>query len=354
MHKLFRLPLLFLSSLALLALLNTSCIQDERSNQHTTCIAFYNLENLFDTINQEGVADEEFSPEGKKNWNADRYMEKLGNMATVISKIGVGENTPEGAVLLGVCELENASVLEDLSNTEVLKDRNYKFVHYDSPYYRGMDVALLYQAKYFTVLSSVSRELNIPEIENFSTRAQLLVTGILDDDTIHIIVNHWPSRRGGEEQSRPLRMAAADLSRSIADSIFQINADAKIIIMGDLNDDPTNESIKKNLGAVKEASKMKETQFYNPYEALHVEGIGSLAYRDFWNLFDQILVSRALTGEDYSSYKLSQAMIFKEEFLIQQQGKYKGYPWRTYSYDDYIGGYSDHFPVYIYLVKQAN
>jgi len=349
MNNTFRLLLLFL---AFLVLLITSCKQYERSNQHTTCIAFYNLENLFDTINQEGVTDEEFTPEGKKNWNSDRYMEKLGNMATVISRIGVGENTPDGAVLLGVCELENAGVLADLAKTDILKDRDYKFVHYDSPYYRGMDVALFYQPKHFTVLSSANHELKMPEIENFTTRAQLVVTGILDKDTISIIVNHWPSRRGGEEQSRPLRMAAADLSRSIADSIFQINADAKIIIMGDLNDDPGNMSIKKNLGAVEEASKMNEVQFYNPYEALHVEGIGSLAYRDFWNLFDQILVSRALTGEDCSSYKISDASIFKEEFLIQQEGKYKGYPWRTYSYDEYISGYSDHLPVYVYLVKQ--
>lgn len=350
MNNLFRLPLLFL---VFLAFLNTACTQDEGSYR-MTCIAFYNLENLFDTINQEGVTDEEFTPKGKNNWNPDRYMEKLGHMATVISKIGVGEYTPHGAVLLGVCELENASVLEDMSNTDILKDRNYKFVHYDSPYYRGMDVALLYQPKFFRVLHSASYELNMPEIEDFTTRAQLVVTGILDKDTISIIVNHWPSRSGGEKRSRPLRMAAADLSRSIADSIFQIKPEAKIIIMGDLNDDPTNKSIKKNLGTVNEPSKMKEDRFYNPYEALHAKGIGSLAYRDSWNLFDQILVSRALTGEDYSSYKLYQAKVFNEQFLIQQEGRFKGYPWRTYSYGAYIGGFSDHFPVYIYLVKQIN
>lgn len=315
-------------------------------------VAFYNLENLFDTINEEGVNDEEFTPEGKNMWTPERYLEKLDNMARAIHGIGLGEYTPDGAVLLGVCELENASVMEDLANTELLKDRNYKFVHYNSPYYRGMDVALFYQPKYFRVLASASHELNIPEIENFTTRAQLVVSGILDGDTVHVIVNHWPSRSGGEKRSRPLRIKAAELSRWIADSIFKINPQAKIIVMGDLNDDPTNKSVKKYLNTSGDAESTKDDQFYNPYESLHAQGIGSLAYRDSWNLFDQIIVSRALTGEDYSSYKLYQAKVYNEKFLKQQEGRFKGYPWRTYSYGAYIGGYSDHFPVYIYLLKK--
>ncbi len=348
MHKHFKLSLLVA---VFLTLITTSCTQ-EKGEYSMHCVAFYNLENLFDTINQEGVTDEEFIPAGKKKWTSDRYLEKLDNMARVISLIGVGDSTPDGAVLLGVCELENAGVMEDLANTDILKDRNYKFVHYDSPYYRGMDVALFYQPKYFTVLSSASHELNMPEIENFTTRAQLLVTGILDGDTIHVIVNHWPSRRGGEEGSRHLRVAAAELTRSIADSLFNISSHANIIVMGDLNDDPVNKSVKETLGTNKNPEGMNKYQFYNPFENLHTVDYGSLAYRGSWNLFDQILVSRALTGEDCSSYKIYGANIFKEEFLIQQEGKYKGYPWRTYSYDDYIAGYSDHLPVYICLKKQ--
>ncbi|MCK4569249.1 MAG: endonuclease/exonuclease/phosphatase family protein, partial [Bacteroidales bacterium] len=324
----------------------------ESTEYRIACVAFYNLENLFDTINEEGVTDEEFTPEGKNTWTPARYLEKLDNMAIAISKIGVGEYTPDGAVLLGVCELENASVMEDIARTDALKDRNYKFVHYDSPYYRGMDVALFYQPKYFTVLSSASHELNIPEIENFNTRAQLVVSGILDGDTVHVIVNHWPSRSGGEKRSRPFRIAAADLSRYIADSLFNIYPNAKIIIMGDLNDDPTNKSVKKHLKTNKDIERVKKNEFYNPYESLHAKGIGSLGYRDSWNLFDQILISHALTGKDYSSYKFYQAKVFNEKFLIQQEGRFKGYPWRTYSYGAYIGGYSDHFPVLIYLVKQ--
>jgi endonuclease/exonuclease/phosphatase family metal-dependent hydrolase len=215
-----------------------------------------------------------------------------------------------------------------------------------------MDVALFYQPRYFTVLSSASHELNIPEIEGFNTRAQLVVSGILDGDTVHVIVNHWPSRSGGEKRSRPLREAAADLNRKICDSLFTIDPDAKIIVMGDLNDDPTNKSIKKHLGTVKDPEGMDDDVFYNPYEKLHAQGIGTLGYRDSWNLFDQILVSKNLTGTDYSSYRFYQALVYNEKFLTQQEGRFKGYPWRTYSYGAYIGGYSDHYPVYIYLIKQ--
>lgn len=353
-HKLIRFPMKKIVFLLLLFFAIHQISAQDEGEYRICCVGFYNLENLFDTINEEGVVDEEFTPEGKNAWTPDRYLEKLDNMARAIAGIGVGEYTPDGAVLLGVCELENASVMEDLANTEALKDRNYKYVHYDSPYYRGMDVALFYQPKYFTVLSSASHELNMPDMENFTTRAQLVVTGILDGDTVHVIVNHWPSRRGGEKSSRHLRVAAADLTRSIADSLFGIYPDAKIMIMGDLNDDPTDKSVKKHLVTVRDTNKIKAGEFYNPYENMHAQGIGSLAYRDAWNLFDQIIVSKSLTGTDYSSYKLYQAKIFNEKFLIQQEGRFKGYPWRTYSYGAYIGGYSDHFPVYVYLVKKVN
>lgn len=338
--------LLVLASIVVLA--GYGC---QSQKKHTeTCIAFYNLENLFDTINQPDVVDEEFTAEGKKAWTPERYLEKLDHLARVIHSIGLSENTPEGASLLGVCELENASVMEDLANTSILKERNYKFIHYDSPYYRGMDVALFYQPKYFRVLSSSSHELNIPEIENFTTRAQLLVTGILNKDTIHVIVNHWPSRRGGEEESRPLRIKAAELCRSIVDSIFQSNPLANIIIMGDLNDDPSNESVKEYLKSGNDPGSLKANQFYNPFEDMHEpDSIGTLTYRGKWNMFDQILLSASLSRESSSSTRFHEAGIVKEDFMIQQDGKYKGYPFRTYSYNKYISGYSDHLPVYVYL-----
>jgi hypothetical protein len=334
---------------AIIAILMATACENPGRNKET-CIAFYNLENLFDTINQENVADEEFTAEGKKKWTPERYLEKLDNMAKLIHQIGLSETTPDGASLLGVCELENASVLEDLANTGILKARNYKYVHYDSPYYRGMDVALFYQPEYFTVLSSSSHELNMPDRENYTTRAQLLVSGILNEDTIHVIVNHWPSRRGGEESSRPLRIAAAKLCRSIVDSIFNTNSQARIIIMGDLNDDPSDISIKKYLFTSNDRESLEEKQFFNPFEDMHVpDSIGTLTYRGKWNLFDQILLSPSLLNEERSSEVFIKAGIYKKDFLIQQDGKYKGSPFRTYSYDDYISGYSDHLPVYICL-----
>ncbi len=318
------------------------------------CVGFYNLENLFDTIDEEGVTDEEFTPEGKNNWTPDKYLEKIGNMARAIHGIGLGEYTPDGAALLGVCELENKSVLRDLANTDILKDRNYEFVHYDSPYYRGMDVALMYQPAYFRVLNSASHELTIPEKENWTTRAQLVVTGILDGDTVHVIVNHWPSRSGGQKKSEPLRIAAAQLTYSIADSLFNIYPDARIMIMGDLNDDPTDKSVRKELRSTGDPEKVDGRGFYNPYLPLHQQGIGSLGYRDSWNLFDQILLSSSMVGKDYSSYSFYSAKVHNEKSLIQQDGRFKGYPWRTYSYGAYIGGYSDHFPVYVYLLKKID
>ena len=333
----------------LIVFISASC-QTNKSNQNA-CIAFYNLENFFDTIDEVGVSDEEFTPEGKKAWTPDRYLEKLDNMAKVIHDIGLDELNPDGATLLGVCELENKDVLTDLASTDILKDRNYKFVHYDSPYYRGMDVALFYQPRYFTVLSSSSHELNMTDIENFTTRAQLLVTGILNGDTIHVIVNHWPSRRGGEEKSKHLRIAAAELSRSIADSLFMINAEARIIIMGDLNDDPHNVSVKKYLKTSDKIETLGKDEFYNPYENIHTDSVGTLTYRGKWNLFDQILLSKSLTEGKASSYTFLEAKIYKEDYLIQQEGKYRGSPFRTYSWDDYISGYSDHLPVFVYLSK---
>lgn len=346
MNNFFRLAFIAL----FLAVIISSCTTKKDVYQKH-CVAFYNLENLFDTINDPNVVDEEFLPGGKKDWTSDKYLEKIDNMATVIQGIGVTDTTPDGAVLLGVCELENEAVLQDLAHTEVLKDRDYKIVHYDSPYYRGMDVALLYQAKHFKVLSSSSHELNMPEMENFTTRAQLLVSGILSEDTIHIIVNHWPSRRGGEEKSRHLRVAAAQLTRSISDSIFSINPNAKIIIMGDLNDDPNNVSVKEYLNAVPNINGIKKDEFYNPFEAMHTDEFGSLTYRGKWNLFDQILVSASLATDDISSLKITEAHVYNPDFLIQQDGKYKGNPYRTFSYDKYISGYSDHLPTYIFLIK---
>ena len=325
----------------------------ENKKYKGVCIGFYNLENLFDTFDDTLKNDEQFLPNGSYSWTQERFQEKLNNMAEVIAKIGTDIN-PEGVSILGVSEIENRFVLEELVKTDALKDRNYKIVHFDSPDFRGVDNGLIYQEKYFKVIAAKAYKLSIPEIEDFATRDQILVSGLVENDTVHIIVNHWPSRRGGEKRSRPRRIEAAKISRHISDSIFSVQPNAKIIIMGDLNDNPTDVSIKKYLKAKGKKDELKDNELYNPYESLFKKGFGSNAYRDVWSLFDQIIVSSSLVGNDYSKLTMIRPSIFKRNFLLQQNGKYKGYPNRTYGAGVYMGGYSDHFPVYLFLIKEIN
>lgn len=317
-----------------------------------TIVGFYNLENLFDTINTPGVKDEEFTPDGPKLWTGDRYNHKLHNMAKVISKMGT-EINPDGLAILGISEVENEGVIKDLIAQPSIKNRNYQIIHYDSPDRRGIDVAMLYNPKYFTPYKTSSHRLHVDKLKDFRTRDQLLVDGILSGDTVHVIVNHWPSRYGGEKRSRWLRNAAADLSRKIADSILNINPSARIIVMGDLNDNPTNESLIKHMLAKGKQGKLKDGEFFNPMWQMYKNGNGSLAWHDTWSLFDQILMSQAMLGKDYSHLKYLKAVIYKKPFLINKEGRYKGYPYRTFVGNTFQGGYSDHLPVFVVLVKKV-
>lgn len=314
------------------------------------CIAFYNLENLFDTIDSQNTNDVEFLPNGTNRWNTAKYYEKLNNMATAISSIG-SDFVPVPPPIIGVSEIENRQVLEDLVKQEPLQKYNYKIIHYDSPDLRGVDVGLLYQEQVFKVTNTSSVRLNYPPQPDFKTRDQLVVSGIFDGEPLHIIVLHWPSRRGGEKRSRPLRNAAASLTRSIVDSILITDNNAKIIVMGDLNDDPVNQSVQKNLNSTGNIEKIEQNQMFNPFYNFYKKGIGSNAYNDVWSNFDQIIVSPALV-KTANGYKFYKAQVFNKPFLTQTDGRFKGYPLRTYSFGNYIGGYSDHFPVYILLVKQ--
>lgn len=318
-------------------------------------IAFYNLENLFDTINDPSKLDE-YSPimEIKTN-RVPIYKNKIKNMARVISEIGfdVTNNSPE---IIGVAEVENKEVLEDLVNDSLLLEKNYGIVHFDSPDARGIDVALLYQKKTFTPLFTSKHELKIYDDETRKrvyTRDQLLVSGNLDGELIHIIVNHWPSRRGGEERSRPKRIAAAKISKHLVDSLQVIDPYAKIFIMGDLNDNPTNVSIKKTLNAKKDISKVGLKDIYNPMENFYKNGVGTNAYRDNWNLFDQIMMTKPLLEKDYTSFRFYKAGIFNKNYLLHNDGKYKGYPFRSFSYGKFTNGFSDHLPSYVYVIKKV-
>ena len=314
-------------------------------------VAFYNLENLFDTINDPNTNDEEFLPDGNYRWGSLKYTNKIKNMAYAISKLGTDKFCPNGPAVIGVSEIENRQVLEDLIKTDELASRNYDIVHFNSPDRRGVDVGLLYDRDQFEVDTAISARLFIECSPNTLTRDQLLVSGRLAGERVHIIVNHWPSRLGGEEQSRCRREAAAALSRHLADSVLAADPDSKVIIMGDLNDDPDNKSCATVLGAVKNPEDVVSGGYFNTMWRLHEKGFGTLGYQGQWNLFDQIIVSANLVGNDRSTLKYFKSEIFNKDFLKQSSGKYKGYPKRTHASGRYLNGYSDHFPVIIYLAK---
>lgn len=341
---------IFLISLSITLILGLNTISVKAQNYEIVAIGYYNLENLFDTIDSEGVEEGDFLPDGAKKWDADRYFYKLDHMARVLSEIAT-DKTPDGLAIFGVSEIENRFVVEDLVKTEALKERNYQVVHYNSPDRRGIDVALVYNPKYFELIHSYSAPF-IMEDTNFKSRSQLVVTGLLKGEEVHFQVNHWPSRSGGEKKSRPKRIAAAELSRSLADSLLVLNPNAKIMIMGDLNDDPVDKSVAQYLKATDDKSKLKDGYFYNPYMTKYKKGIGTLAYRDSWNLFDQVILTPALLSENKDDWSFYRANIFKKPYMINQEGQYKGYPKRSFVGNKFQGGYSDHLPVYIYLIRE--
>src|SRR5436853_2417364 len=229
-------------------LLSCSTSFAQKQDYKVVVIAFYNLENFYDTIDNPIVNDEEFTPTGPKHYDSKIYWNKVEHLATVISQLGT-ELNPDGPALLGVAEIENDTVLNDLVNHPLLKKRGYKFVHYDSKDVRGIDVALIYNPKYFTPEQSDKLFVQIPggSKDSYFTRDVLWVKGKLDGETIHIYVNHWPSRLGGEKRSDPARAAAAMVSKNHMDSIAKKEGFQKVVIMGDLNDDPISPSVAKVL-----------------------------------------------------------------------------------------------------------
>ncbi len=314
-------------------------------------IGFYNLENLFDLVDDSLTRDDDFTPDGKLRYTKEVYETKLKNLAEVISELGTDKN-PDGIALLGVSEIENRYVLEDLIKEQPLRKRNFQIVHYDSPDKRGVDVGMLYNPRFFTYISSESLLVNhVTNGDTLFTRDVLYVQGILRGDTVDVFVNHWPSRSGGEKRSEPKRIAAAQTVRAAIDTILMERPQAKILVMGDLNDDPINASIADHLGAVGKLEELKGSRdLFNPMWKSYKKGNGSNSYRDSWSLFDQIIVSEGLIetqdGLRYHDYK-----IYKPKKLQQASGRFKGYPKRTYSNGQFIGGYSDHYPVYVHLIK---
>lgn len=343
--------LLVISLILSITGLSTSQAFTQDRKATLACIAFYNVENLFDTIDSPGIRDQEYTPEGSKQWDSEKYWDKIEKLARVIAEIGT-ELTPDGPAIIGLSEVENKLVLHDLVNDPQIRNRAYRIVHYDSPDRRGVDVALIYQPKYFTYQSS-KPYLFVPEgRDDFFSRDVLLVSGLFRGEPMHILVNHWPSRRGGERRSRPLRNAAAELNRHIVDSLMQADPEAHIMVMGDFNDDPINESMKVHLRTGWDRKKLKEGELYNPFYDFYRRGIGTLAWRDSWNLFDMIVMNQTLLTEDKSTYTFMRAGVFNKRYLVQPEGRFAGYPFRTHAGDTYLGGYSDHFPVYIFIARE--
>ncbi|MHA7841978.1 MAG: endonuclease/exonuclease/phosphatase family protein [Winogradskyella sp.] len=345
------------SLLLLLIVMNISLIEaqeEKRFKIHT--VAFYNLENLFDTINDPLKFDERSPIMEIKGSRSEVYKQKVKNMARVLANIGADKANNSPAVI-GVCEIENRDVLEDLVNDPLLLGKDYGIIHFEGPDERSIDVALLYQKALFKPIDSSSHELilyNGSSRKRDYTRDQLLVSGKLDGDLIHIIVNHWPSRSGGEARSRPKRVAAAKLNKRIIDSLQSIDPYAKIFTMGDLNDDPTNDSVKEVLKAKKEKDEVPFKGIYNPYEKMFTEkGWGTTAYRDALSLFDQIMMTKPLIEDDYSSFRFWKAGIYNPSYMFNKRGRYKGYPLRSFADGGFTNGFSDHFPVYVYLIKEA-
>jgi predicted extracellular nuclease len=314
-------------------------------------VGFYNVENLFDTEDDPQIADEDFLPEGRLQWTNERYQTKLTKLATVIASIG---DSVRGPAILGVCEIENERVLNDLVVTEILKPLNYSIVHHNSPDGRGIDVALLYKSDRFTVLSSDLHAITLPNEPDFKTRSILLVQGLVGKkDTLNILINHWPSKRGGDEESRYKRVAAAKVLAGLRDSLLSINPGAKIIAMGDFNDEPESVAIHQELVAYATTDSLTSLHaFYNPLAIVKQEGQGSYRYRDQWNMLDQLMLSKG-TYESSRGYKYvpNSAQVFNPYWLQQHGDKYEGYPNRTYAGNNYLAGYSDHFPVFLRLSR---
>ncbi|MEM6397071.1 MAG: endonuclease/exonuclease/phosphatase family protein [Bacteroidota bacterium] len=336
-----------------LSLTFASFLSSQDIDYQLGAIGFYNLENLFDTIDAPDIRDTEFTPQGSKRYGKTIYEDKLNKLARVVSEMAV-EATPDGVGILGVAEIENRVVLEDFVAHPLLKDRDYQIVHFDSPDKRGIDVALLYQEKYFKVDTAQSlrmHNLYNADGDTVFTRDILHVAGQYGGESLHVFVGHWPSRRGGESASSPLRQALAKRFKDAADSIQVLDPAAKIILMGDLNDDPVSPSVADVVGAVGKQKRVPENGFYNPMLPLFRQGLGTLAYRDAWSLFDQIILNDELIKEE-NGWRYYQTHIFNEPYMYQRSGRYRGYPLRTWVGDNYMGGFSDHFPVYVLLVKR--
>ena len=316
-------------------------------------IGFYNVENLFDAEDDALTFDDDYTPKGRQRWTSRHVEQKINQLAQVIA--AMAQHTSSGfPVLLGLAEAENYLLLEQLTAHPLLRNAAYAIIHFDSPDPRGIDVALLYQPDYFlpTQIKKYPLFLKNPKTQNrLYTRDQLLVSGLLAGEQITVSVNHWPSRRGGQATSAPLRMTAARLQQRLMDSLYRTDPQAKIVVMGDFNDNPDDQS----LLLLQTHATDKETfrPLTNPFLEKHKKGMGSLAFRDRWFLFDQVLISPAWMPPN-GGLRFKKARIFNPHWLYTPSGRYKNYPYRTQKRGRFLRGYSDHFPVLLQVENPKN
>ena len=340
----------FLLILSVMALAATSVVAQDKPYM----VAFWNFENLFDIYNDPETHDDEFTPEGIKKWNETKYQKKLSNMERVV--FDMAAINKEYPIVIGVSEIENRSVLEDFVAQPKLKGAKYRICHFDSPDARGVDVAFLYRADVFKLEGSDNIKLNVPELPNFRTRDLVVMWGTIEGEPFYFLVSHWPSRLGGKEASQFKRDACAKQIREIKASLLTENPATKVIVMGDFNDDATDASLVKVMGAKGKLKELQTGDFFNPYYQMLKAGLGTLAYQDSWNLFDNICVTENLVNGTYGKLRLMKGKkfygnIFTRPYMLQQEGQYKGYPLRTFVTNNFQNGFSDHFPVYIYIGK---
>lgn len=352
--------------LSLLCVLLTVFSASAQKAKQNYVIGFYNLENLFDIYDDPVKNDAEYLPEGKNKWTQAKYDIKQRNMAKVIAEMA--KNNGRFHTILGVSEVENRLVLEDLVSQESIAAANYQIVHYDSPDRRGVDVALLYKPDQFTYLDSESIpftfegsdiDFSDTDTDYFRTRDILMVYGLIDGEEFAFYVMHLPSRVGGKGGN--LRSRGAEIAYAHAQQMEARHPGIKIVMMGDMNDDPTDESMCTYLHGKETVAEMGPQDFYNPYISMIKAGYGSLCYQGTWCIYDQELVNYNLATAPEGGLRIQpvtknhghsyDGVVFKRPFMITQKGSYKGYPFRTYSNGAFVGGYSDHFPTFIVIGK---
>ena len=340
--------------------------QKPQKAQQNFVIGFYNLENLFDIYDDPVKNDAEFLPEGGNKWTQAKYEKKLSNMAHVIADMA--KNNGRYHTILGVSEIENRLVLEDLVSQPEIADANFQIVHYDSPDRRGVDVALLYKPDQFEYLDSESIpftfegsdiDFSDTDTDYFRTRDILMVHGLIADEHFAFYVMHLPSRIGGKGGN--LRSRGAEIAYAHSRQMEQKYPGIKIVMMGDMNDDPFDAAMVTYLHGKETVGEMQHDDFYNPYLSMIKAGYGSLCYQGTWCIYDQELVNYNLAVAPQGGLKIQpvtknrgnwyDGVIFKRPYLTTQKGQYKGYPFRTFSNGAFVGGYSDHYPTYIVIGK---